>query len=449
MKGRFTGALVIAGLVVLTASPKGASASPMSFTHQGRLLGAAGGGISGTHDVAFQLFETPTGGSPVWSETDSLTLEDGRYTTILGDGSDLTGVIDGTSLYLQVTVDTEVLLPRQILVAVPYAVRAYESERVILDSETPCDSDHIGMLRWTGSELTLCVAPGDDQVVSLAPTADGSSSEQPGLSCLDILNEFPATTRQDALYWIDPNGGSTTDAYQAWCDMTTDNGGWTLVMNVAPADGNSVGFNNQTFWTSDLPFGLISSRFTNDFKSPAAYGLAASELMIQSVGTGGSGEIRGWRRWPMNSIRNFDSFFATGIPAVHSTDSCETGAASAVFLGTSDPADDILRQGSCLYADVNPSSSGAGDTIRLTTISGNSTDNKMSGFASCIDCGTNWQGSGRDYMGLDRAACSSASCAYNVVCRVGAGADCVGNYCGGTYSTSTCGTAWNSRFYVR
>ena len=112
----------------------------------------------------------------------------------------------------------------------------------------------------------------------------------------------------------------------------------------------------------------------------------------------------------MTHSRTFDSFFTTGIVSVHGSDSCETQAPTNRWVGTASSWDDIIRQGGCLHSDVNPSSSGWGDVIRLTAINVQG-DNNMAGFASCIDCGSPWQGSGRDYMGVDRAACNSGNCA--------------------------------------
>lgn len=229
--------------------------------------------------------------------------------------------------------------------------------------------------------------------------------------------------------------------------MTTDGGGWTLVMNVAPADGNSVGYNNQQFWTADAEYGIFANRSSNDYKSPAAYRLVGTQLLIQSTTPGTGGTIIGWRRWPLQNPRTFDSFFSTGIVAVHGTDTCETGNPEASNVVAVSPWDDVMRQGNCLYADVNPSGSGEADLIRLTTIPGNNTDNNMSGFASCIDCGTPWQGA-QPYQGLDRAPCNTGLCAYNQICRMPS-ADCLGNYCAATYSTTSCGAVWNNRIFIR
>ncbi|MCB9744521.1 MAG: hypothetical protein H6741_10865 [Alphaproteobacteria bacterium] len=66
----------------------------------------------------------------------------------------------------------------------------------------------------------------DDSDANLTPQQGGGCSL--GTDCLDILDSGNANG--DGLYTIDPDGsGGTYTAFDAWCDMTTEGGGWTRV----------------------------------------------------------------------------------------------------------------------------------------------------------------------------------------------------------------------------
>jgi formylglycine-generating enzyme required for sulfatase activity len=75
--------------------------------------------------------------------------------------------------------------------------------------------------------------------------AYGSTEDNPGLDCLDILESGDSIG--DGTYWIDPDG---TGAFEVYCDMTNDGGGWTLVGIVHPAD-YTVGVDEEYTWFRD------------------------------------------------------------------------------------------------------------------------------------------------------------------------------------------------------
>jgi len=47
------------------------------------------------------------------------------------------------------------------------------------------------------------------------------------LNCQDLKLKVPSAA--SGVYWIDPDGGSHGNAFQAYCDQQTDGGGWILV----------------------------------------------------------------------------------------------------------------------------------------------------------------------------------------------------------------------------
>jgi hypothetical protein len=116
---------IAAGTVALGPSTALAALGvPGTITHQGRLYDAGGKPVNGTVQVVFSIYDDPAATTPVWTETDQVTFDEGYFSVSLGETTAFTaGTFNGSVRYfgVQVGADPE-MTPRVPVQSVPYAM---------------------------------------------------------------------------------------------------------------------------------------------------------------------------------------------------------------------------------------------------------------------------------------------------------------------------------------
>lgn len=125
--------LLVIGLLISSAT----AAVPVLIGHSGRLLDSDDAPISGTIDITYAIFETPTGGTALWTETHpNVEVTNGLFSATLGSIVPLTtDIVAGSGgggggaialeRYLEVRIGGDPpISPRTRLAAAPFAVAA-------------------------------------------------------------------------------------------------------------------------------------------------------------------------------------------------------------------------------------------------------------------------------------------------------------------------------------
>jgi len=120
--------LLIAALVVSGACM---ATVPTKMSYQGKLTTGSGGPTpDGTYNMVFQLYSQQTGGTALWTETQSVDTKGGVFSVLLGSVTPLTSSAFQGTTWLSAEVNGSPITPRMQIVSAGYAMRAAIGETV-------------------------------------------------------------------------------------------------------------------------------------------------------------------------------------------------------------------------------------------------------------------------------------------------------------------------------
>ncbi len=120
----------VSPLVANTTESSDAITIPKLLSYQGRLTDSIGRPVRDSiYQITFRLYTVPSGGSPFWSETQTVMTRGGLFSVLLGEVDDIDTVPQAGGLYLGMVVEGGAeLAPRLRLVSAAYAYLAARAD---------------------------------------------------------------------------------------------------------------------------------------------------------------------------------------------------------------------------------------------------------------------------------------------------------------------------------
>ena len=153
------------------------------------------------------------------------------------------------------------------------AALACEPPSGTVTDDTDCDDTDATV---SPSEPEICDGLDNDCDGAADQGVTGSDATCAATACLEILNDGSSTG--DGLYYLEGISGSV---FEAWCDMSTDGGGWTLIGSVV--NDGSRNWDSLATWTDDSTFGDIATAQSADHKPDAFAEIAGDDLLVTTA----------------------------------------------------------------------------------------------------------------------------------------------------------------------
>ncbi len=316
---RLTGLLFAATLCVP------AFANPNLLFFQARLKDGAGTPINGTGiNVTFSIWDASSGGTQLWTETQSLDVVNGVTNALLGASTALPlNLFDGRDRYLGIAVaaDPE-MTPRQLIAATPFALRANDVVGDINPNSVTINGvpviDSAG--NWIGSPTGLVGPPGpagppgangndgadgadgmdgaqgpQGDPGPAGPTGPAGPAGPPGASPFTLSGS-------DAVYTAGNVGGGTSTPTSAMHGVSTTSNGVRGDTNVAASFGvlgtntssgaNAIGLSGQST-TSTTGIGMFGTATGIGIQGQASNTTGKAIVGLETSTTGATTGVQG------------------------------------------------------------------------------------------------------------------------------------------------------------